>query len=91
MKFWIKLKWKQTFPEYFKNENEKNNKYVRNCKSLQLLFHQYWNKPDQKNPEKCHFTDYMKEKFNVDNESIIKIIDTLTFKTSYEFDGISTK
>ncbi len=40
----------------------------------------------------------MKEKFtcklqfkNTDNESIIKIIDTLKLKTSYGFDGISTK
>ncbi len=32
----------------------------------------------------------MKEK-NVDNKSIIKIIDTLKLKTSYGFDGISTK
>ncbi len=45
-----------------------------------------------------HFTDYMKENFtcklqfkNVDNESIIKIIDTVKLKTSYGFDGISTK
>ncbi len=95
-----KRKKKKSFPEYFKNENEKitdkleitnhfKSFFINIGKNLAKTF---------KYPENCHFTDYMKEKFtcklqlkNVDNESIIKIIDALKLKTSYGFDGISTK
>ncbi len=91
---------KKKFPEYFKNGDEQISDKLEIANCFNSFFVNIGNKLAKKlkNPVNCHFTEYLKEnittrlKFkNIDKEVLIKIIDKLKPKTSYTFDGISTK
>ncbi len=91
---------KKTFPEYLKNGDEQISDKIKIANCFNSFFINIGKKLAKKlkNPINCHFTEYLKENIttrlklkNIDKEVLIKIIDKLKPKTSYGFDGISTK
>ncbi len=95
-----KTRKKKTFPEYFKNGDKQISDKLEIANCFNSFFVNIGKKLAKKlkSPVNCHFTEYLKENIttrlklkNIDKKVVFKIIDKLKPKTSYGFDGISTK